>query len=78
MKKKSKCKCFPQLQRVGEEGTEQLPGLGLMKAPLQRGFEPDWPAPEGEGEGRGGENQKTHPVSCSFMQLKSDARRATS
>lgn len=38
---------FPQLQGVGEEGTEQLPGLGLMKAPLQRGFEPSWPVPEG-------------------------------
>lgn len=60
-------------------GTEQLPGLGLMKAPLQRGSEPNWPVP-----GVGGrENQKTRPVSCSFMQgslrvqLKSGAGRAT-
>lgn len=29
---KNKCKCFPQLQGGGGQGTEQTPGLGLMRA----------------------------------------------
>lgn len=36
---------------AGGEGTEQTPGLGLMRALFKEALRPHWPAPEAEAEG---------------------------
>lgn len=72
---KNKCKCFPQLQGGGGEGTEQTPGLDLLRALSKEALSQTGLSlrrrPEGEGRGTQKRGQ-FQAVSCrqQWVQLR--------